>query len=496
MLSCLRGRGYLAASVDTAQGRSYIKRGDVFYWDSVYYDSILSTRLEKLSKLPGRRVRFKQLGAWLDDIVADAANYGFPFFSLTPEPCFSSESTFFLRIKADNYTSPVFIDTLLIPNNELVSPRYLSALLGIKKGDLYSHKAVGEIEAKLSQLSFATLNGPAACSFTTRGAVVEVPIQTRISGSFGGIVGFASSAAAGRMVLTGDVNLALENAFHRGESLTAQWSKDAVESQTVSLSTTLPYLFGAPAGFGASFHLQKRDTTSLEVNGKVEGQFYFNSFHRVKAGAEWRVNQLISASSDSFPDSRATLYQIGVAGARYDNAIRPTCGFMYEFVAGTGVRSAMMSDGDIQSPMFEFSGNCRRIFKFSERFFFTLSLSGGLLFAGDSLSRLEAFKVGGINSLRGFDERSLFATRYFLAETEFAYRIDLESDIFITSQFFPYRLEVSGANVRSEICSLGAGARIGAGGGVVTVVYALGMRRGLPVRLRDAKLHLGYNVLF
>ncbi|HZG24308.1 MAG TPA: BamA/TamA family outer membrane protein, partial [Chitinophagaceae bacterium] len=126
---------------------------------------------------------------------------------------------------------------------------------------------------------------------------------------------------------------------------------------------------------------------------------------------------------------------------------------------------------------------------------FKTALNGGL-FQSPSIFRNELFQIGGYKLLRGFDEESIYASRYLAATFEYRYLVGLNSFLF-TFVDAGWAANTS-SSIRTSNGFLGAGLGLAfeTKAGIFNISYAAGKRNDTNFNLRQSKIHLGYVSYF
>ena len=115
---------------------------------------------------------------------------------------------------------------------------------------------------------------------------------------------------------------------------------------------------------------------------------------------------------------------------------------------------------------------------------------------GNNLFSNELYRLGGLQSLRGFDDESLFVSSYAWLNNELRYLSGKNSNLFL---FYTYAYtENLSRNVRrfDRPFSLGAGINFETKAGIFNLTYALGKQLNNPLLLRAAKIHFGIVSVF
>jgi outer membrane protein assembly factor BamA len=469
--------------------------GQNYTWGSFTYNDSLALDFQKIQKKQGRWADVRKLANILDDVVKRRAANGFPFFEVNLIPEISDDTIINLTFEATGFNEPIIIDTLVIPQGTRLKVGYLHKYLGIKNGELFNFTLISSIDQKLARLGFVTQKAPIISRFSTQGAILELPIEAKTTGSFGGMLGFTTTEVDDKLKITGDVHLKLQNAFRTGESVNLMWKKTASESQSLLAKAELPYIFNSPLGFYSSVDIQKIDTTLLLTNNEFLGIFHLTGLNQFRAGINYLSNRFLASFDSSEYDTKTVLYKAGFIVNNIDNSFNPSKGVESEFKIGIGNRESKdsLSGKDL---IYNLYGRYVQFFKLEQKHILMVSAEGGAIVSGARLWPGEMFRIGGMYSMRGFDEQSMFASQYGFVTLEYRYRFERRSNAFVFTQAGDYRMNSMTENYSSSLFSAGAGAILDTGAGVFSIAYALGKSNQQPLKFRTAKIHFGYLVSF
>ena len=110
----------------------------------------------------------------------------------------------------------------------------------------------------------------------------------------------------------------------------------------------------------------------------------------------------------------------------------------------------------------------------------------------DHLFENELFRLGGIHSLRGVDENSIYASAYGLGTLETRFLFEQNSAVYLFLDGGYYEKALSTQFSSDLPLGFGAGIQVQTGAGIFSLNYALGRQFDNPVNIGDAKIHLGY----
>jgi hypothetical protein len=211
-------------------------------------------------------------------------------------------------------------------------------------------------------------------------------------------------------------------------------------------------------------------------------------------------------------DVSSTRYGLETLIERLDYRFNPRRGFAVQIKAGAGSRrilenSEILALQDPDDPEFDFASLYDSVETQSLNFsleymldYFQPLRQRGVLFlrargawiGGGELLQNELFRLGGARLLRGFDEESIFASRYHLFTAEWRYLLGRNSYAALFSDVALLEEDRSGYYANDLAIGFGAGLNFETPAGVFGISYALGRLREAPVDFRAAKIHFGY----
>ncbi len=119
-----------------------------------------------------------------------------------------------------------------------------------------------------------------------------------------------------------------------------------------------------------------------------------------------------------------------------------------------------------------------------------LFVQAGAIF-NDHLFQNEMFRLGGLKSIRGFNEESIYASQYGVGTLEYRYLYEKNANI----RVFTDLAFLKNQEVNSDfqfIFGFGIGVSLETKAGIFNIDYAMGKRENEILQLSDAKVHIGY----
>lgn len=467
----------------------------------LYYDSLMG----KLLQLSGASRYLNAQGhttvaEWQNiqnKILTYAENHGYPFAEIGLTN---------LRVNSNHviegyiqYYSGTLIrfDTLIIIGKGGIKPILLQAMLGIYPGQLFSQAVVRQAEEQLKMLPFLRLVRPIDVLFRFDRAHLVLHVETVQVNRFDGIVGFLpNQERQGSILLTGMVNLQLGNLFEGGRSLVAEWQRVRAATQLLRLHYDHPLLFRTRIGVGFQVHFLKEDTTFFNLQWQGQVSYPLLWAERPAGKVAFFVRNQISVLTDSsrrsaergIANTRFLSYGISYRFSRLNNAFQPQKGWQLALEAGAGNKTAPLrtpqSFGTFQVARFIATGKQTTLM---------LRTTGGIML-GQSLLLNELFRLGGLQSLRGFNENDFFASQYLIGTAEYRLYFEESSFLFAFADYGNLKLQTIAQTFNDKPLGIGFGINVGTKGGIFSLTYAMGNSARLQqtFSLEQSKIHFGY----
>ena len=103
----------------------------------------------------------------------------------------------------------------------------------------------------------------------------------------------------------------------------------------------------------------------------------------------------------------------------------------------------------------------------------------------------ELYRIGGLKSLRGFDEESIYASTFVIGKIEYRYLLEQNSFLFTFINAAWYENKSGDLNVTDTPLGFGAGIDFETRIGIMSFSYALGKQFDNPILFKDGKIHFG-----
>lgn len=515
VINQLNSKAYLTASldsilVDSTKYTAYLHLGDQFKWS---YLKPVNIDEEVLSKIGFRDKVFnnkpfnqRQLANFLNETINHYENNGFPFASLSFDSVQIEGNTFkgnLILNKHHRYK----VDSVLIYGTATISQRYIQNYIRIKHGDSYNEALIKNISTRIKELPFVEEKQPFKVIFNETESKIILDLKKKQASRFNGILGIQPNNETGKLRLTGDVKLNLLNSFKKGEEIVFNWRSIQENTQDLNTGFSYPFVLNTPFGLDYNFKLYKRDTTFIDVFNKIgvryilKGNNYFSVFYQNKSSSLLSTKNFASLTVlPDYADISSQLYGIGVYFAKLDYNLNPRKGFSIAAEGAVGTKNIKKNnaikenlyDGiKLNSSLYNATSILDYYIPLKKRSVIKLSSKNGLTF-NESLFDNELIRIGGLFTLRGFDEESIFATFYSIATVEYRYILEQNSFLYLFFDGAYYEKDNVKGYVSDRPIGFGAGMSFDTKAGIFSISYALGKQFDNPILFRSAKIHFGF----
>ncbi len=449
---------------------------------------------------------FKEIKRVQEKLIVYYENNGFPFASVKLDNIEIQDETISAKLFLTKNQEQK-IDSIEIIGNAKISPTYIYNYLGIKPKSNYNESQLKKINTRISELAFVRITKPPTVSFSEKQNTLTLSLDKKRASQFDGILGVLPDNKTGKILFTGDVRLKLQNGLGRGELIDLNWRKLQTQTQDLKLRLTYPFIFKSPFGIDYNMKLYKRDTTFLDINQNIGVQYiliggnYFKVFYNNKNSTLLNTKGLENIQSlPPYADVQVNMYGLGLRYEKLDYRLNPRKGFYILFNASAGIKKikqnskinpAVYQNLNLHSTQYigDFEGGF--FIPFANRNTIKIGNQTGFV-NGENTFQNELLRIGGLKSLRGFDEESIFVSSYSILTLEYRFLLEQNSYIFIfADQAFYEKNQVGNLYVKDNPLGFGAGISFETKAGIFSINYALGRQFDNPFQLRSGKIHFG-----
>ncbi|WP_187262247.1 POTRA domain-containing protein [Pontibacter beigongshangensis] len=406
----------------------------------------------------------------------------------------------------------VTYDSLQIQGNSKTQPKFLTRYLQLYPGQPYNQDQIDASQRMLTALPYIKVTRPPQVRFYKDKAKVFYFLDDRQANQLDGVVGFLPdpSRRDNKLLITGEANLNIRNIRGSGKQLGLQWRRVNRGSVVLNGEYLHPNLFGTPFELGARFGLLKQDSSFITVQPQVQLSYYTIKYGKFSVFSEWRsANVLSSANPQSLQnldlaDARTNTYGINYLWNNLDDFYFPKRGRLVELQFSAGNKRLLRNPSleqsfydTLQQRTTQLSvglqlENFLRIGKTSV----LLTKLRGKTLLNDQLFLNDMYRLGGLGSLRGFDDYFFYASSFAVGTLE--YRLFTAEDSYVLLFYDQgyYRSDLEKSFVEELPLGVGGGISFSTGAGIFQLVYSLGRSAQQPLTFKHSKIHFGITNKF
>ncbi|MFZ6051730.1 BamA/TamA family outer membrane protein [Halocola ammonii] len=510
--------GNAGFSVDTlpATSQDSTLRLNLFFGPTFRYNKIEITQEDlfsslgldgELRKLRKNPLLIEQYLELYEKAISKLENSGYPFATVSMNEVALTDSSISANLQIEK-NQLITLDSIVVKSTDEINEKYLRYYLALQKGSPYNEQKMKRVEGKIREIPFLKTTKSPQVVFFKDYAQLFLYVEEKSANSFNGILGLQQDEETSDVQFTGDVELRLVNSLKRGETFYLNWKKLQTQTQTLKANIKYPFLFGTPFGVDGAIDIYRRDTTftNLMLEGGVFYQLQGYDYYKVFVSREVS-NQLSQVSTpedgfESLSDTRVNYYGLGLHRENLDYRFNPRRGWQVELQASAGQkRYTLEPDNEGEDPteqtvaQYRTSGFANFFIPIGGRGTIKIGTQSGWL-QSEALFENEMFRIGGIQSLRGFFEQSIQANLYAIGTAEFRFILEENSYASIFYDHGYYENNNTNTFTSDDPFGVGAGFSFETKAGIFSINYAIGQQFENPFLFRNSRVHFGFVNLF
>lgn len=523
-------KGYPVASVDSVVTMGSATFIDLYVGKKYSFVDLRTNNIEQSAwedigyvNKPGtnKPLNFTQLQALQNKLLSYYEKTGYPFAAVYLDSIFIQDEKISATLQADKSVL-YHVDSIRVMGKVNLKKKFLQRYLNILNGSVYNKNTLNVVDKRISELTYVTQIQPSDVTMLGNGSVLNLYLATKPSSQVNFLVGFLpGSGDDNKLQLTGDVNLDLKNMLGGGEAILIKWQQLQRKSPRLNLGFNQPYIFNSAYGLDFLFDLFKKDSSFLQVNAQLGIQYSFSALQTGTFFLQLQNTSLLSGGIDTnaiktlkrLPDNIDVKSVNAGLNYTYINTnyrLNPRMGNEISGMASVGIKNIKQNNEitGIKDPSFNFISLYDSLKKRSYQLrlrtygahYFPItkyttikaSLSGGAVFS-PNIFRNELYQIGGYKLLRGFDEESIYASRYLVGSAEYRLLVNTNSYLFFFADGAVVQNKYQYVNVKNNFISTGLGLLFETKLGLLNISFAVGKRDDVKFNLsQSTKLHFGY----
>lgn len=394
-----------------------VKKNDRFYFRDF--------KVEKNSV----RIPIEYLQSTLNKISRKLDSEGKSFSKVKLKNISIKNNVLFAELQINQSNKRVF-NKITIKGYEKFPRSFLKNYFRIHQQTVFNQKKIKETSLRSKNLKFAKEIKTPEVLFKKDSTILFLYLKKQQNNSFDGIINFASKENGG-VLFNGNLDLRLNNVLDTGEEFNLFWNSIGEEKQEFSVSAKIPFILNSKFSPEISFLIYKQDSTFL--NTKLNSKLFYSLNHKTKLALTYTSE--ISENLEKNITSNINSFNNYFLGFQFELTIPENDFFFnnkFHFEINPTYGKRKTDQGSLNQ--FKIESTLSYIWDLSFRSSIYLRNKTGYLDSNSFLEN-ELFRIGGANSLRGFNEQSIFTNSYSFFNIEYRYLTSNKSFLYTISDF-------------------------------------------------------------
>ncbi|NQT33788.1 BamA/TamA family outer membrane protein [bacterium] len=382
-----------------------------------FYENESDTTQEKEIRLYGLIVR-------VDEILDELTDTGYPFSSVTIVPVDVGEEDNEIAVRFDFRVEKRFhyrIKRVEFPGARLTGSRLLSLESKMRRGDEFSRSRLERAIRRLEKLPYIDYVGNPQLEETGTGLlIVHIPVTEKRVNRISGVL----SSAPGQDKPTGELKLTLGNILGTGRKLKLEWSGLDAYRRGILVGYTEPWILGYP--WHASVELEQWMEDTLSATTRYKLAIEWEPADRLFISGSVTDEHIAGNDSNAMSvSSRALWREAGIRYDRFDQEWNPDRGYNVGISTASALRR-WDDPGRSSSGLRREKATAASVLPLVNKLILYTRLTVHDV-SGSGVILEELIRLGGAESVRGYEEASIFARGAGWGAIELRWRPDGES---------------------------------------------------------------------
>jgi len=414
------------------------------------------------------------------------ANQGYPFLRLKLSDIEKKNK---IELKSNliiTKNNKRIINKIKIVGYEKFPKSFIKHFLKLKESETFSLSEIEKKTEQLNNLRFANQLKTPEVLFKKDTTTLYLYLNKTRSNTFDGFLGFGTNDQTNRLEFDGYLNLRLTNNLNYGETFSLFYKSDEIDQNTFDATLQLPYLFNSPLGVDLNLRIFRKDSSFTTVDQKVKINYQINALHKLSVGlSKIESSNLISENTintlQNYNTNYISLSYEFLKPQFYDLLFPIKSNFYLNSNFGNRLSLGVKTNQSLIT-LKAFNN-----FILNRKNSIYLNVDAGNLIS-DNYFDNELLRFGGINSIRGFEENSIFASLFGVLNAEYRYRLSNSIYLHSITDFAFFENKIS--NTSENLFGFGFGFGIRTKSGLLRFNYANGKNESQKLKLSNSKIHL------
>lgn len=460
----------------------------------------------------------------INTIISEDNNSGFPLSKIKLVPVIDDSDTLKAKIEYDQ--GPLFyFGEIDEGENRIISERYLSRILSLKQGRVFQDKTIRKMESLMSKFPYLETEYPPRINFEGNQVNIKLYLKKKQANSFDFLIGFNNSGSGPtrKVQLTGQANFDLHNSFKVGERFFMHYENLQQSSPRINVLLDFPYISLIPFGMSVSSDLIKSFDNYINIQSFLKISQLLNPRTSLRFILHNNYSYVLNADSiyikltnrlPSVVDFNHTSYGLEFTRDIRDNLISPTKGYDVNISSRIGQKKVLQSNAILKfdsdeslvrqidslnnnNLQFNIGLQGSIYYLLLKRSVIKFGINSQILINKAGILENELIKIGGIKTIRGFNDNFFSSDKYIISTLEYRFLLDKFSylNLFIDHSFMTLISQNEKTNWKNYL-GIGTGLQLQTKAGAFGLFLASSRTEESNFDLSSLKVHFGYLARF
>ena len=435
------------------------------------------------------KIKTREFSDLTNQLLKQIDRKGNSFSEITYVNPLLKNDTLFLEMKISN-SSPRKIDKVITRGYEDFPKKFITKYFLIDKNTVFSKQKLNQVSALSNKLDFIKEKKAPEVLFKKDSTHLYLFLDKIGISSFDGLVNFSSKENGKGLLLNGNLDLKLNNTFNTGEKFEIIWNKVSDEKTDFKINSYVPYVLNSKFSTTLEFYLYREDSTFINTNFELKTDYSINQkSHASILYSSEKSNYLLDISNNDLAS-----YSNYFIGLGYELKKSSTSN-LYKYKNGLNLNLTFgkrkTDTESINQLKFHFSAFAN--VQINNRGYLNIKNESGLLTSRNYLLN-ELFRIGGANSIRGYNEQSIFTNGYSYSNIEFRYSLDTSSYLYSITDLGVYKENTT--NKIKKLLGIGAGYQFRINNNLVNLGYVISTNSSTNAELNSSRLVVRWTSFF
>ena len=433
-------------------------------------------------------IKFEEIQSIAEEITGAFSKNGYPFTNVS----FKNHKLIdTLTIEAEmkiSYGSKRYIDRVIVQGYKDFPKKFIDKIFVLNKNKPIDIEKALIRSSLIDKTNFARKKRDPEILFTKDSTTLYLYIEKIKRNSFDSFLSFDTDENSGKINVQGYAKINLYNTFNSGEKLNFDFQSQKNQDRSLASQIYIPYIFATPINLNYKLNLVKKDSSYTSNESLIDFDMGFGD---VRGGLGLQINKSNRNEEienvENFVSKSINIFTEYSIIDKEDKLIPELFKFSARY--GRGLKKQL---GD-KINFSNFSIELHKKFNFSSR----LKLQSSIVIRGlDSKNLLnnELLRFGGSNSIRGFEDNSIFTNKYILFNTNLNYYLNDNIYMYTIFDLANYTNKI--LSIDNNIYSGGFGLSTKSDNGIISITYSKGNDWGERFNLKNAKISINFLTFF